>query len=241
MQSFSSSSEPMQRMIGCLQVFSGTSSGLLLCALTCHLATIKIARWPNGPRYIRFALCRWNHRTSFHVHHRPKHRTDRDQHDSHAGDGRRRSRQQRPSRHADGPRAGRVPVVDAAPAIRPRRAALAESRSLRPLLRPRLDVALLADPPGRHPRGHGRWQSHRQALAAAGGNSQLPPMGQPHAGPPRSQAHQRRRNHDRAARPGLRQQRRHGHRRRAGSPPATTNPASSCSTSTSGHNAATAT
>ena len=91
---------------------------------------------------------------SSHVHHRRKRRTNCDQHDPHAGDGRGRGGQQRPSRHADGAGAGRLPIVDAAPALRSGRAALAESRSLRSLLRPRVDAALLADPPGRHPRSH---------------------------------------------------------------------------------------
>ena len=43
-----------------------------------------------------------------------------DQHDPHPGDGRRRSRQQRPSRHADGPGPGGLPAVDAASALRSR-------------------------------------------------------------------------------------------------------------------------
>ena len=47
----------------------------------------------------------------------------------------------------------------------PAASALAEPRSLRPLLRSRLDAALLADPPGRHPRGDARRQSARTSLS----------------------------------------------------------------------------
>ena len=44
---------------------------------------------------------------------------------------------------------------------------------------------------------------------------QLPPVGQQDAGPSGARPHRRRRGHDRAARPGLRQRRRHGDRRGA--------------------------
>ena len=48
----------------------------------------------------------------------------------------------------------------------------------------------------------------------------VPPVGEPHAGPPRAPPHRRRRGHHRPARPGLRQRRRHGHRRASGCGPA---------------------
>ena len=78
--------------------------------------------------------------------------------------------------------------------------ALARSRSLRPVGRPRLDAALLAPAPvGLRP-------AARRAEA-------LPPVGIEDAGPSRVAHHAGRRGDHRPARPGLRQRRRHGARR----------------------------
>ena len=169
-------------------------------------------------------------------------RTDGHQHDPHAGDGRGRGRQQRPSRHADGPGAGRVPVVDAAPALRSGRAALAESRSLRALLRPCVDAAVFADSSGRHSRrSTPNGKVTDEPSLSLDEIKQLPPMGQPHAGPSGV------RPHDAASKPRPARSARVAatasawRSPAAGSPPATTSPASSCSTSTSGRSAATAT
>ena len=53
----------------------------------------------------------------------------------------------------------------------------------------------------------------------------VPAVGLANARPPRAWAHEGRRGHDRAARPGLRQRRRHGHRRSAVSRRSSTGPA----------------
>ena len=77
---------------------------------------------------------------------------------------------------------------------------LARPRPLRPQRRPRLDAAL------QRPAPHRLRPAARRAQA-------LPPVGLADAGPPRARPrarHARRRGHDRPARPGLRQRRRHG-------------------------------
>ena len=77
---------------------------------------------------------------------------------------------------------------------------VARPRPVRAVQRARLDPAL-------HHALPDRVRPHPRRPAS------LPQLGQPHAGPPRAQACARHRSHHRAARPGLRQQRRHGHRR----------------------------
>ena len=66
-----------------------------------------------------------------------------------ARDGRRRGGEVRSSRHADGHGRDRRRAVDASPAPQPRQSALARSRSLRAVERPRLDAAVRAAAPDR--------------------------------------------------------------------------------------------
>src|SRR5438477_315961 len=54
----------------------------------------------------------------------------------------------------NGARSRGIPIVDEVLALRSGRSALAEPRSVRPLLRSRFDAALRADSPGRHWRRH---------------------------------------------------------------------------------------
>ena len=75
-------------------------------------------------------------------------------------------------RHADGARGHRVRDLDAAPALRPERRQVARSRPLRPLVRARVDAALLDAPP------RGLRPAARRAQA-------LPPVGLEDAGPSR--------------------------------------------------------
>ena len=73
-----------------------------------------------------------------------RHRRRACQRDSRTGDGRRRSGEVGSSRHADGHGGDRGRAVEPAPAPQPREPALARSRSLRALERPRLDAAVRA-------------------------------------------------------------------------------------------------
>ena len=127
----------------------------------------------------------------------------------HAGDGRGAKGQLRPSRHPHGAGARGLHAVAGGAALRLRRSEMAEPRPLRAVERPCLDAALCAAasgagarsgrgrPPGRQPRRHPAVSSARQPLPGASG----------------VRSHPGRRDHDRPARPGLRQQRRHGDRR----------------------------
>ena len=102
---------------------------------------------------------------------------------------------------------------------------LARPRSLRALGRPRVDAALLDALPHRlRPR--------------ARRHPRVPPVGLAHAGPPGVRPHQRRRDHHRPARSGLRQRGRHRDHREAHCARAS---APTCATTTSSASAATAT
>ena len=104
---------------------------------------------------------------------------------------------QRPPRHGDEPGAGGVPAVPEGDAARPLRPALAGPRPVRAVVRPLERHALHPAVPRRlGPRARG------PQVAAH--------VGQQDAGPPGVRPHRRRRDHDRPARPGRRQRRRHG-------------------------------
>ena len=123
---------------------------------------------------------------------RPGAREALHRHRPHAGHGRRAAGELRPSGHADGPRAARVPAVDAPPALRPEGSGLDGSRPVRAVGRPRVDAALLGALPERlRPR--------------AGRPEAVPAVGEPHARAPGVRLHARRRDDDRPARPGRRQ------------------------------------
>ena len=77
---------------------------------------------------------------------------------------------------------------------------LARPRPVRAVGRPRVDAAVLDAVP------------HR-ATGSSSTTSAVPAVGRAHARPPRDAPHAGRRGHDRSARPGLRQRRRHGDRR----------------------------
>ena len=97
--------------------------------------------------------------------------------------------------------------------LRSGRSPLAQPRPLRALLRPCVDAALFAAASGRRARSDVRRQNSFDACGAARSDQEFPPTGQQDAGPSRIWLDHRRRNDDRPARPGRRQQRRHGHRR----------------------------
>ena len=120
-----------------------------------------------------------------------------------ARDGCGRAGEIRPSRPADGRGRHRDRAVHAVPEIRSGRSGLARPRPLRALGRPRLDAALRAAPSARL-----RGDDDR-------GDQALPPARLDHARPSGEFRHARRRDHDRAARPGARQRGRHGDRRAA--------------------------
>ena len=118
-------------------------------------------------------------------------------HGPRVGDGLRAEGRQRTPRdgHEPGPRG--VPPVPEGDAPRPLRPALAGPRPVRAVVRP-----LERDPV--HP-------ALPRRLGPRAGGPQVPAhLGQQDAGPPRVRAHGRRRDHDRPARPGRRQRRRHG-------------------------------
>ena len=132
-------------------------------------------------------------------------------HHPHAGDRCGAESAIRACRHADGIGAGRLHAVAGISALRPRRPAVGEPRPLRALQRPRLDAALCAAAsrrrapqrrPPRHRRPRGQPRRHQE----------LSPARQRDARPPGIRPHHRRGSHHRPARPGLRQQRRHGDR-----------------------------
>ena len=86
---------------------------------------------------------------------------------------------------------------------------LAQPRPLRALRRPRQHVAVFAAAPDRHAQARpGR--AARRGGGDARRHQAVPPTVQRNAGPPRVQPDLRRRNHDRAARPGRRQLGGHG-------------------------------
>ena len=107
-----------------------------------------------------------------------------------------------PPGRPDGRRADGLHALDALPPPRPVPPRLAGPRPLRPVGRPRLDAPLLAPPP------HGLRRHAR-------GPQVVPAVGLEDAGPPGVRPHAGRRGDDRAARPGLRERRRHGDRRAA--------------------------
>ena len=109
-------------------------------------------------------------------------------------------RQVRPSRRADGPGRRHDGAVAAPSAPSPGQSGLARPRPLRAVERPRLGAALCAA------------ASHRLRPAGRGAQA-LPPIAFQDAGPSRIRRHRRRRDHHRAARPGLCQCGRHGDRR----------------------------
>ena len=110
--------------------------------------------------------------------------------------------QQRPPRAAARRRADGLRAVDALHEAPSGASALARPRSLRALGRARLGAAL-------QPAVRDRLRPFARRHQA------LSPVGQQGAGAPGARPHGGRRSHDRAARPGLRQRRRHGHRRGA--------------------------
>ncbi len=90
--------------------------------------------------------------------------------------------------------------------------ALAGSRSLRAVVRPCLDAALCAAAPGRR-EADGPTASRPASWPCRWTESRsFRQLHSRYAGPSRARAHDRRRNHHRAAGPGLRQQRGHGDR-----------------------------
>ena len=127
--------------------------------------------------------------------------------------------QLRPSGHADGRGARGLRALDTPPRLRPARPALARSRPLRPLGRPRLHAAVRAahltgyDLPLDDLKAFRQWDST-------------------HARAPGVRRHAGRRDHDRSARPGLRQRRRHGHRRGLPGGAASIDPGTRSSTTT---------
>jgi hypothetical protein len=103
----------------------------------------------------------------------------------------------RPSGHSDGARPRGVRALAPVPPAQPHQSRLARPRSLRPLLRPRLDAAVCPAPPG-------------GVRGVARRPARVPPVGLGHAGPPRARPHAGGGNHHRAAGPGGGQRGRYG-------------------------------
>ena len=140
------------------------------------------------------------------------HRPAVHQHDPHAGDRRGAEGAIRPCRRADGLRAGRLHAVAGVSALRPGRSAVGQPRPFRAVERPCLDAALCAAAPCR---ACGALDGQRVTDRPGGEprrHQEFPPARQRHARASGIRPHHRRRDHDRPARPGLRQQRRHGDR-----------------------------
>ena len=146
-------------------------------------------------------------------------RPARDRHDPDPLDRRRPEGELRPSGRPDGRGADGLHALDALPAPRPDPPGLAGPRPVRPERRPRLDAPVLAPPPDRLRRD-------------ARGPRELPAVGLADAGPPGVRPDAGRRGDDRAARPGLRERRRHGDRR--GPPRAPSSTATATTSSTTG-------
>ena len=154
------------------------------------------------------------------------------QHHPHAGDGRRAEGQFRPSGHADGFGAGGLHAVAEFSAVRSRRSDLAQSRPLRVVQRPRLDAAL-CDAASRGVKAvECQIRTSRRTGGVARRYQAISPARQQCPGPSGISPHLGRRNDHRPARPGLRQQRRHGDRRRVGWRSTSTGRISRCSTTT---------
>ena len=132
----------------------------------------------------------------------PRHRFRPRQRVAGARHGRRRGGEIRPPRDADGDGRDRRRAVAPPPVARSRASALGRSRPLRAVQRPRLDAAVRAAAP------------HRLRPVARRAQA-LPPAALEDAGAPGDRHHARRRDDDRAARPGHRQRRGHGPRRSA--------------------------
>ena len=143
---------------------------------------------------------------------RHRHRPAGDRHDPHPLHGCRRGGEERPSRHADGAGAGGVHDLEGFPALRPGRSVVAQPRPVRPLLRPRLDAPLRADPPRGHPARRPILPRPRPAGRVARRDPAVPPARQRLRRPSRAPHDRGHRDDHRAARPGLRQLGRHGNR-----------------------------
>ena len=122
------------------------------------------------------------------------------EHDPHPFDGRRPAGELRPPGDADGAGADHLPALHAHHEARSGAAGLARPRPLRPLLRPRVDAAVLDAVPGRV-RHHAR------------PDQEVPSDRFPRRGASRVRPRPGRGDHDRAARPGHLDRRRHGARR----------------------------
>ena len=137
------------------------------------------------------------------------------QHHPHAGDGRGAEGELRAPRCADGPRPGRVHALEPVPQLRPGRPAVAEPRPVRAVQRPRVDAAVLAHPPRRGSRTptctHGQGDRPSRSLPMEQ-LKRFRQLGSKTPGHPENELHRRRRDHDRPARAGHRQRRRHGDR-----------------------------
>ena len=156
--------------------------------------------------------------------------------DPHAGDGCRAKGQFRPSRHPHGAGPRRLHAVAGGAPLRLRRSQMAEPRPLRAVERPCVHDALRAPASGararpRRGRPAGGQPRRHQAVSSAW---------QPLPGPSRIWRNAGRRSHDRPARAGLRQQRRHGDRRPLSWRAASIGRIFRCSISTSTLSAATA-
>ena len=160
---------------------------------------VPTARWLAHVRQFRFRAARPDGQ----CHSRARH-------------GCRAGRQERPSRDADGNGGCRHRSVHEVPEIRSATAGLAGPRPLRAFSRSWLDAALRVAAPHRLP-GHDN-----------GGDSEFPPVAQPHRRAPGIWRSARNRDHDRASGTGVGQRRRHGAgraddecalRRRSGRPP----------------------
>ena len=127
-------------------------------------------------------------------------RTAFDRHDSHPVDGRGARGKCRTSRHCDGPRADRVSPLHGGPAAQPGEPALVQPGPVRVERRPCVHPAVLGAAPLR-----------LQPLAR--GAQALPQVGVRDSGASGVPAHGGHRGHDRPARPGPLERRRHGLRR----------------------------
>ena len=105
-----------------------------------------------------------------------------------------------PSRHAHGPRAGRLSAVDPFPAAQSAKPRVARPRSIRAVLRPRVDAAVLG-------------ALSQRIRSLAGRPEELPPMGIEDAGTSRARPHSRGGNHHRTLGAGLWKRGRNGHGR----------------------------
>ena len=118
----------------------------------------------------------------------------------------------RACRRADGLGAGRLYAVAGIPALRPGRSAVGQPRPLRAVGRPRLDAALCADPSAGVQAASMAAASPTRPAISLDDIKNFRQIDSVTPGPSGIRPHHRRRDHDRSARPRLRQQRRHGDR-----------------------------